>query len=43
MPLEERFQNLNPYLGAIVAGAELTRLGASVAGAEPLGSKQTWW
>ena len=29
-------------LGAIDAGAELTRLGASVPGAELLGSKRTW-
>ena len=39
---EVRFQNLDPYLGAIVAGAEPTRLGAIVAGAELLGSTQTW-
>ena len=33
MPLEVFFQNLDPYLDAIVGGAELTRLGAKGFGA----------
>ena len=42
MPLKIRFQNLDPYLGAIVADAELTLLGVIVVGAEVLSSTQTW-
>jgi hypothetical protein len=41
MPLEVSFQNLDPQLGAIVIGAEITRLGTIIFGAIVIGAEIT--
>jgi hypothetical protein len=36
MPLAERFKKIDPYLGAMVVGAKITRHGARVTGVKTL-------